>query len=71
MVVHDIIRKEIIALDIDKINFDDKESLKALILQLFNTIEQLAQAYQELRVENQQLKDEINQLKGEKVVIQL
>jgi len=64
--VQDIIRKEIIALDIDKIDFDDKESLKALILQLFNTIEQLAQAYQELKVENQQLKDEISRLKGEK-----
>ena len=64
--MQDIIRKEIIALDIDQINFDDKESLKALILQLFNTIEQLAQANQDLRAENQQLKDEINRLKGEK-----
>jgi regulator of replication initiation timing len=63
--VRDIIRKEIIALDIDAINFDDKESLKALILQLFNTIEQLAQANQDLSAENQQLKDEINRLKGE------
>jgi regulator of replication initiation timing len=64
--VQDIIRKEIIALDIDRINFDDRESLKALILQLFNTIEQLAQSNQDLRAENQQLKDEINRLKGEK-----
>jgi cell division septum initiation protein DivIVA len=57
--VKDIIRNEIIALDIDKINFDDKESLRALILQMFNTIEQLAQANQDLRTENQELKDEI------------
>ena len=64
--MQDIIRKEIIALDIDRINFDDRESLKALILQLFNTIEQLAQSNQDLRAENQQLKDEINRLKGEK-----
>jgi len=64
--VKDIIRNEIIALDIDKINFDDKESLRALILQMFNTIEQLAQANQDLRAENQELKDEINRLKGEK-----
>ena len=64
--MQDIIRKEIIALDIDRINFDDRESLKALILQLFNTIEQLAQSNQDLRAENQQLKAEINRLKGEK-----
>ena len=64
--MHEIIRQEIIALDIDKINFDDKESLEALILQLFNTIEQQAQANRDLRAENQELKDEINRLKGEK-----
>ena len=63
--MQDIIRKEIIALDIDTINFDDKESLKALILQLFNTIEQLAQANQDLSAKNQKLKDEMSRLKGE------
>jgi hypothetical protein len=64
--VQDIIRKEIITLDIDKINFDDRESTKALILELLNAIEQLAQVNQELLLERQQLKDEINRLKGEK-----
>jgi regulator of replication initiation timing len=64
--VRDIIHQDVIALDVDKINFDDKEAMKELILQLLSTIEQLAQANQELRKENQQLKDEINRLKGEK-----
>jgi regulator of replication initiation timing len=64
--VPDIIQKGIINLDVDKINFDDKEAIKELIRQLLNAIEQLAQANQELRKENQQLKDEINRLKGEK-----
>ncbi len=62
----DIIHEAIINLDVDKINFDDKEAMKELILQLLSTIEQLAQSNQELRKDNQQLKDEINRLKGEK-----
>jgi hypothetical protein len=64
--VPNIIHEGIINLDVDKINFDDKEAMKELILQLLSTIEQLAQANQELRKENQQLKDEVNRLKGEK-----
>ncbi len=66
MFVPDIIHEAIINLDVDKINFDDKEAMKELILQLLSTIEQLAQSNQELRKDNQQLKDEINRLKGEK-----
>ena len=61
-----IIPEDIIAIDVDKIDFSDKEAVKRLVLQLFSTIEQLAQVIQELRTENQQLKDEINRLKGEK-----
>ena len=62
----DIIHEDIINIDVDKINFDDKEAIKELILQLLSTIEQLAKSIQELRKENQQLKNEINRLKGEK-----
>ena len=62
----DIIHEDVINLDVDKINFDDKEAMKGLLLQLLSTIEQLAQSNQELRKGNQQLKDEINRLKGEK-----
>ncbi len=36
-------RKEIIDLDVEKIDFDDKEQLKRLILLLLNRIELLAQ----------------------------
>ena len=61
-----IIPEDIIAIDVDKIDFSDKEAVKRLVLQLFSTIEQLAQVIQEFRTENQQLKDEINRLKGEK-----
>jgi regulator of replication initiation timing/transposase-like protein len=61
-----IIPEDIIAIDVDKIDFSDKEAVKRLVLQLFSTIEQLAQVIQELRTENQQLKNEINRLKGEK-----
>ena len=61
-----IIHEDIINLDVGKINFEDKEAIRELILQLLSTIEQLALANQELRKENQQLKDEINRLKGEK-----
>jgi hypothetical protein len=61
-----IIPEDIIAIDVDKIDFSDEEAVKRLVLQHFSTIEQLAQVIQELRTENQQLKDEINRLKGEK-----
>jgi hypothetical protein len=51
---------------VDKINFDDKESVKALIITLLNVIEQLLQENQQLRVEIQRLRDENARLKGEK-----
>jgi hypothetical protein len=61
-----IIPNDIITIDVDKIDFDDKEAVKVLVLQLLSTVEQLAQVIQDLRTENQQLKDELNRLKGEK-----
>ena len=42
--MQDIIHEDVINLDVDKINFDDKEAMKELIIQLLSTIEQLAQA---------------------------
>jgi len=64
--VPNIIHESITNLDVEKINFEDKEAVRELILRLLNTVEQLAQSNQDLRKENQQLKDEINRLKGEK-----
>jgi regulator of replication initiation timing len=61
-----IIKESIINIDPDKINFDDKESVKELIIALLNTIEHLVQENAKLREENQQLRDEIASLKGEK-----
>ena len=61
-----IIHESITNLDVEKINFEDKEAVRELILRLLNTVEQSAQSNQDLRKENQQLKDEINRLKGEK-----
>jgi len=61
-----IIPDDIITIDINNIDFDDKEAVKVLVLKLLSTLEQLAQVIQDLRTENQQLKDEINKLKGEK-----
>ena len=61
-----IIKESIINIDPDKINFDDKESVKELIIALLNTIEHLVQENAKLREENQQLRDEIANLKGEK-----
>ena len=37
----EIIQNDLISLDVDKINFDDKESVKSLIITLLNVIEQL------------------------------
>lgn len=61
-----IIAESIIDLDPDKINFDDKDEVKAIFVALLNTIEHLVQENTRLREENQQLKDEISRLKGEK-----
>jgi hypothetical protein len=60
------IEREITDLDIEKIDFDDKELLKRLFLLLLNRIELLAQENRLLRKENQLLKDEIAHIKGEK-----
>ena len=60
------IPEDIISLDPDALDFDDKTQVKALMCQLLNVIEQLVQANKELQRENQRLKDEINRLKGEK-----
>ena len=60
------IEREIVALDIEKIDFDDKELLKRLFLLLLNRIELQAHEIQHMRKENQLLKDEIAHLKGEK-----
>ena len=57
--MRDAIEREIVALDIEKIDFDDKELIKKLFLLLLNRIELLAQENQLLREENQLLKDEI------------
>jgi regulator of replication initiation timing len=61
-----IIKESTVNIDPDKINFDDKESVKELIIALLNTIEHLVQENAKLREENQQLRDEIARLKGEK-----
>jgi hypothetical protein len=60
------IEREIINLDIEKIDFDDKELLKRLFLLLLNRIELQAREIQLLREQNQLLKDENAYLKGEK-----
>jgi hypothetical protein len=60
------IEEEIINLDVEKIDFDDKELLKGLFLLLLNRIELLVQENQLQREEIQLLKDEIAHLKGEK-----
>jgi HPt (histidine-containing phosphotransfer) domain-containing protein len=41
--VPDIIHEDVINLDVDKINFDDKEAMKELIIQLLSTIQELLQ----------------------------
>ena len=61
-----IIEESIINLDLDKVNFEDKEEVRAIFIALLNTIEHLVQENLRLREENQQLKDEIAKLKGEK-----
>ena len=60
------IEEEIINLDVENIDFDDKELLKRLFLLLLNRIELLAQENQLLCEQIQLLKDENAHLKGEK-----
>ena len=64
--MEEIVPKEIISLDVDKINFYDIEFVKSLLLTLLSVLEQLLQAHQQLQVEFQQLRDENARLKGEK-----
>jgi len=58
--------KEVVTLDPEKIDFENKEAVKNLIHMLLNIIESQAKIIAELREENQRIKDEINRLKGEK-----
>ena len=60
------ISKEIIQLDPEGIDFNDKVAVKALILKLLNVIEAQTQLIGDLQNENQSLQNEINRLKGEK-----
>jgi hypothetical protein len=60
------IEDEIINLDVEKIDFDDKELLKRLFLLLLNRIELQAQEIQLLNEQIQLLKDQNAHLKGEK-----
>ncbi len=61
-----IIPDKIKNLNIEKIDFNDHDSIRNLITLLLNVIESQSQIIEELRKENQSLKDEINRLKGEK-----
>ena len=60
------IPEDIASLDIESIDFNNRDLLKSLILKLLDTIEQLAQVNHQLHEEIQRLKDEINRSKGEK-----
>jgi hypothetical protein len=61
-----VLEDQIIDLDPDKIDFENKDVIKEIIISLLNTVERLAQENNRLREENQQLQDEIARLKGEK-----
>lgn len=58
--------EEIITLDVEKIDFDDKEATKELFRKLLNFIEFQAQEIRRLNEIIQQQSDEIARLKGEK-----
>ena len=61
-----IIDDSIINIDPDKIDFDDKDAVKMIIIALLRTIEHLVQKDIKHQEEIQQLRDEIAILKGEK-----
>ena len=61
-----IIDDSIINIDPDKIDFDDKDAVKMIIIALLRTIEHLVQKDIKHQEVNQQLRDEIAILKGEK-----
>ena len=60
------IPEEIVTLDPESIDFDDRDAVKNLIIKLLNIIESQAQLIEEQQNEIQSLKDEISRLKGEK-----
>ncbi len=57
---------EIKNLNLEKIDLNNRDAIKNLIILLLNTIDSQARSVQNLQIENQELKDEINRLKGEK-----
>jgi Transposase IS66 family len=61
-----LIPDQIKNLNIDKMDFNDHDSIRNLVIILLNVIESQSQIIEELRKENQSFKDEINRLKGEK-----
>jgi hypothetical protein len=61
-----LIPKEIKNLNIEKMDFNDHDSIRNLIILLLNVIESQSKNIEELKKENQSLKDEVNRLKGEK-----
>ncbi len=64
--MNEAIEKEIVTLDIDKIDFSDENATEELFRKLLNFIEYQAQVIRQLKIENQQLKDEVARLKGAK-----
>lgn len=64
--MNDAIKEEIVSLDIEKIDFDDKKATKDLFLKLLNFIEFQAQEIRRLDEIIQQQSDEMARLKGEK-----
>lgn len=61
-----IIPAEIISIDLNRIDFDNKDAIKTLHIKLLNIIEQLMQRDQQQKEKIQKLEDEINRLKREK-----
>ncbi len=60
------IPQEIVTLDPDRIDFNNKEAVRAMIIKLLNLIDSQAHIIEELQKRNQLLENEINRLKGEK-----
>lgn len=56
--------KDVVQIDIDKIDYSDIESVKRVLRVLLNAVEEFYQEKQKVEQENQKLKDEINRLKG-------
>jgi len=56
--------KDILQIDIDKIDYSDEDSVKRVVRVLLNAVEELCQEKQKLEEENQRIKDENSRLKG-------